>query len=184
MCLLEENKLRFYIIVGQAHDKTYNKTCATSEDSDQPAHPRRLIWVFADPMCLLQHPGYPKRDRRELLSYCVEVDLSLCWSHRSYCRFCRALAHMYLFESQHAKMSPLLCANKEAQTSLRFRAFWSGPPPFVDISSTVLNDSVDGQRKSWWDYVAAQADQDFSVLIRRFSRDAHHFYRQAVRVVK
>ena len=22
-----------------AHDKTYNKTCATSQDSDQPAHP-------------------------------------------------------------------------------------------------------------------------------------------------
>ena len=30
-----------------AHDKTYNKTCATSEDSDQPAHPRSLIRVFA-----------------------------------------------------------------------------------------------------------------------------------------
>ena len=29
----------------QAHDKTYNKTCATSEDSDQPAHPCRLIKV-------------------------------------------------------------------------------------------------------------------------------------------
>ena len=34
-----------------AHDKTYNKTCATSKDSDQPAHPHRLIsrliaWAF------------------------------------------------------------------------------------------------------------------------------------------
>ena len=26
-----------------AHDKTYEKTCATSEDSDHPAHPRSLI---------------------------------------------------------------------------------------------------------------------------------------------
>ena len=26
-----------------AHDKIYNKTCATSEDSDQSAHPRSLI---------------------------------------------------------------------------------------------------------------------------------------------
>ena len=43
-----------------ARDKTYNKTCATSEDSDQPAHPRRLIRVFADRMCLLQTPCYPK----------------------------------------------------------------------------------------------------------------------------
>ena len=40
------------------HDKTYNKTYATSEDSDQPAHPRSLTWVFADRMCLLQPMGY------------------------------------------------------------------------------------------------------------------------------
>ena len=24
----------------------------------------------------------------------VQADLSLCWSHSSYCRFCRALAHL------------------------------------------------------------------------------------------
>ena len=33
-----------------AHDKTYNN--ATSEDSDQTAHSRSLICVFADRMCL------------------------------------------------------------------------------------------------------------------------------------
>ena len=44
-----------------AHDKTYNKTCAASEDSNQPAHPRSLV-SFANRMCLLQPPGYPKRD--------------------------------------------------------------------------------------------------------------------------
>ena len=32
------------IIINESlHDKTYNKTCATSEDSDQTAHPRSLI---------------------------------------------------------------------------------------------------------------------------------------------
>ena len=68
-----------------------------SEDSDQPAHPRSLIRVFADRMCLLKPPIYPKRDKREPLPYWVDVqaDLSLCWSHRSYCRFCRALAQLY-----------------------------------------------------------------------------------------
>ena len=30
-----------------AHDKTYNKTCAPSEDSNQPGHPPSLIRVFA-----------------------------------------------------------------------------------------------------------------------------------------
>ena len=46
------------------YDKSNNKTCATSEDSDQPAHPRSLIRVFADRMYLLQHPSHPKRDER------------------------------------------------------------------------------------------------------------------------
>ena len=80
------------------HDKTYNKTCATSEDSDQPAHPRSLIRVFADRMCLLQPPGYPKKYKRGPSPYWMDVqaDLSLCWSHRSYCRFCRAQAHIIM----------------------------------------------------------------------------------------
>ena len=73
------------------------KTFAISEDSDQPAHPRSLIRVFADRVCLLQPPGYPMRDKRELLPYWVDVqaDLSLCWLRRSYCRFCRVLAQLY-----------------------------------------------------------------------------------------
>ena len=87
------------LIYKQAHDKIYNKTCATSEDTDQPAHPRSLIRVFADRMCFLQPPGYPKRDKREPLQYWVDVqaDLSLCWSHGSYCRFCHALVHIFFF---------------------------------------------------------------------------------------
>ena len=38
--------------------QTYNS--AISKDSDQPAHPRNLIRVFADHICLLQTLGYPK----------------------------------------------------------------------------------------------------------------------------
>ena len=54
------------VIIEPADD---NETCATSEDSDQYAHPHSLIRVFADRMCLLQTPGYPKRDEQELLPY-------------------------------------------------------------------------------------------------------------------
>ena len=50
-------------IFEPAYDKTYNKTCATSEDPDQPAYPRSLIRVLADCMCLLQPPGCQKRDK-------------------------------------------------------------------------------------------------------------------------
>ena len=66
--------------------QTYNKTRAAREDSDQPVHPHSLIRVFTDHMCLVQSPGYLKRDRQEPLPYCVnlQTDLSICWSHRSY----------------------------------------------------------------------------------------------------
>ena len=39
-----------------------------------------------------------KMDKREPLPYWVDIqaDLSLCWSHRPYCKFCRALAHIVL----------------------------------------------------------------------------------------
>ena len=48
-------------------------------------------------MCLLQPPGYPKSDKGEFLPYWVDVqaDLSLCWSHRSYCMFFRALSWIF-----------------------------------------------------------------------------------------
>ena len=71
---------------------------ATSEDSDQPEHPRSLIRICVDRMCLLQPPGYPKKYKREHLPYWVDAqaDLSLRWSHKSYCWFCRALDHIVM----------------------------------------------------------------------------------------
>ena len=52
--------------------------CAPSEDSDQPGHPPCLIRVFA------------------VCSKDAQVDLSLRWAHRSFCRFCRAAAHILI----------------------------------------------------------------------------------------
>ena len=86
------------------HDKTYNKTC------DQ--HPRRLIRVFADRMCLLQLPSYQKRNKRECFPYwvCVEADRRLCWY---YCRVCsfrritktRLFKYIKNFSTKHWKFS-------------------------------------------------------------------------------
>ena len=88
-------------------DKIYIKTCVTNEDSDQPAHLCSPIKVFTDHLCLLQPPDYPKRDKP--LQYWVDVQADLCWLLRSYCRFCRALAHMI-----HNKGKRSLChANSE-----------------------------------------------------------------------
>ena len=59
--------------------------------------PRNLIRVLADRMCLLQPLGYPRRGEEELSPYWVDIqnDLSLWWSHRSYCSFCRALVEIF-----------------------------------------------------------------------------------------
>ena len=74
-----------------AYDKTYNKTCATSENSDRPVHPRNLIRVFADRMCLLQLPGHPKlMSENPSHTGCMNRLIGVSVGHRSYCRFCRA----------------------------------------------------------------------------------------------
>ena len=87
-CFSKKKKTSTKVIFEQVHNKTCNKTCAASEGSDQPADQRNLIRIFADRMCRLQPPGYPKRDKREPLPHWVAVQayLSLLWSHRSYCR--------------------------------------------------------------------------------------------------
>ena len=85
-------------ISGFSYGSTDNKLHDHLHMSQRTTKPKislvRLIKVFADRMCLLQLPGHPKRDEREPLPYWVDVqaDLSLCWLHRSYCRFCHALS--------------------------------------------------------------------------------------------
>ena len=89
-------------------------TYATSECSDQHAHLRSLIRLFADRICFLQPLGYPNMDKREHLPYWVDVqaDLSLCWSHRSYCRVVmRCLIYKYwvnLIQKRHSNCSFLI----------------------------------------------------------------------------
>ena len=59
-----------------AHDKSYNKTCATSKYSDQAAHPCSLIRVCADRMGFLQSTGYSKRNH-SILGACIDRSESL-----------------------------------------------------------------------------------------------------------
>ena len=67
------------LISEPAHDKTYNKTCATREDSDQPAHPRRLIRVFVDRMCL---PGCAFYSLRAIQRGINEIPCHLGWLYK------------------------------------------------------------------------------------------------------
>ena len=63
----------------QYNNKTYKKTCATSQDSDQTAHPRSLIRVFADHMRLSQPPAI----QREIMEYPYHTG----WLYKLICVF-------------------------------------------------------------------------------------------------
>ena len=66
-----------------AHCKTYNKTCATSENSDQPAHLRSLMRVFAARMKKAWVLSYPLSAQQRLWSNWADAqaDLSLHWAN-------------------------------------------------------------------------------------------------------
>ena len=77
------------------HDKTNKMTCASSDESDKPEHPPSLIRVFADRMKKAWVRSYPLSAQRRFWSVWADAqtDLSLCWEHRWFCWFCRAVAH-------------------------------------------------------------------------------------------
>ena len=47
------------------------------------------------------------------------TDLSLCWSHKSYCRFCRVLAHI----SNLCNMSDCRCRGRKFKSQLGYVTF-------------------------------------------------------------
>ena len=73
-------------IFEPVHDKTYNKTSATSKDSDQPVYPPSSTRVLVCPSFGSQEAVYKAHVIREDWSDCVDAqaDKSLCWSHKSY----------------------------------------------------------------------------------------------------
>ena len=74
-------------ILEPAHDKKYNKSCVTSEDSDQPVHPPRMARALVYPSSDNLQAVEGTCDLRRLWSDCADTqaDLSLRWSHKSYC---------------------------------------------------------------------------------------------------
>ena len=81
--------------------KIFGQICWLSQCTTKPTirvvRPAKIqisLRIFTDCKGLQQPPGYPRSYKREPLSYWmnVQADLSLRWSHRSYCRFCHAQA--------------------------------------------------------------------------------------------
>ena len=70
---------------------SYRAACASSEDSDQPAHQRRLIWVFSVRLKTLSILGNAQSTLRRLWSDCGCAGWSeSSWAHMQSCRKCCA----------------------------------------------------------------------------------------------
>ena len=89
--LLKEKKIN-----QPAYNKTYNKTCVTSKDSEQPVHPPSMARVLVYPSLDSPKSLEDTRNQRRLWSDCVDAqaDLSLHWSHKFNYRFCQALVQI------------------------------------------------------------------------------------------
>ena len=82
---------------GVAMSEVYRRACAYSEDSDQPAQSRSLIWIFT--MRLLDSQGCKISSYGQVRLWSDGVDaqaeLSLRWEHMSKGEFSRVEVWMY-----------------------------------------------------------------------------------------
>ena len=90
---LHKTNVKATNMIEPAHVKTYNKTCVTSKDSDQPVHPPSMARFSSIPL-------WDGGCRRHMRSVKIDQTAQMCRLIRvlagrtSYCRFCRALAHI------------------------------------------------------------------------------------------
>ena len=121
---------RAYTITEPAHDKFTIKVVGPAKT------PLSLVTVFADRMRFLQPSAYPKRDKREPLPYWVDVqaDVCLCWSHRSYCIFCRALSDMSLIVLMKTRKTPIGIMDGFFKTVNQKENLGRRPPARMDIA--------------------------------------------------
>ena len=75
---------------------TCNQIHMVSKDSNQAVCQTRIATVLVHPSLESPRVVEGTRDQQILWSDCADAqaDLSLRWSHKSYCRFCRALVHI------------------------------------------------------------------------------------------
>ena len=94
-------------------------------------------------MCLLQTPGYSKRNKREPLSYWVGVQVyqSLYWLHRSYNRFCPPtvsdVSHYNLRDSSNITMPVTRTATVKRSCIPAFVDLWKNLDPTIRQKPTL-----------------------------------------------
>ena len=67
--------------------KTYNKTCVTNKDTDQPLHPPSMAMVLVYASLDSQARGCKRHIRSAKTPADAQSALSLRWSHKSYVDF-------------------------------------------------------------------------------------------------
>ena len=77
----------------------------------------RTVWSESSPIaCAFYSFRAIPRNKREPLPYWVDVqtEVSICWSHRPFCRFCRALAHIIrIHMSRNVSKRTFSCATNK-----------------------------------------------------------------------
>ena len=82
-----------FTICQPQHDKTSKMTCAPSEDSDQPAHPRSLIWVFACAHWKVKDPRFLHADSEDWSDWRLPRLIWVFAGHTGhFCWFCHVQA--------------------------------------------------------------------------------------------
>ena len=84
------------------HHKTYLRTCAPSEDSDQPVHSRSLIRIFTGHILDREGCKVSSCRQRRLWSDCADAqaDLSFRWAHISEVPLSHVVAHINIINIQ------------------------------------------------------------------------------------
>ena len=138
---------------------------ASSEDSDQPAHPRGLIRVFIvrkKKPCIL---GYPK-DAHERFwwdSANAQTDQNLRWAHMSDGMFSEDAAHIFLSTGHNDIETFLSCAPSED----------SDQPAYLRRLTTVLLKNTEllfspQNARKVWSYCACAGRTVFAGYIRKY----------------
>ena len=93
-----------------------------SKDSDQPGHLPSLIRVFV--VCSLGSYGPKTRflhvDSEDWSDWTdAQADLNLCWAHRSFCWFCRAMAQLLTILHTRLIMKKIWWSESEKKKLIR-----------------------------------------------------------------
>ena len=125
------------------HDKTNKMTCAPSEDSDQPGHAPSLTRVFSVCFKGTKDPALLQADSKD-----AQADPSLHWVQKSFCTFCRALAHfIFITPSERwSYMTEILLTGSKQMNKCKPTLIKTTEPPHDKTNKMACTPSEDSDQ--------------------------------------